>query len=103
MKEGGVLDGNRHVIATLTRDMLHTTYKDIVYQTSGDDVTGGMRHKIATALELSKKVERIYIASLCDDSLMRIAAGSHAGSRIASTSHEHEKAHPRRSAARLFR
>lgn len=56
----GVLDSNHEVIPRITKESWPEVQKNIS-ATEGYDITGGMKHKIETALEYAKKGIKTYV------------------------------------------
>jgi isopentenyl phosphate kinase len=79
--EAGVLDTHGELISELRESDL-LAHGESIGASSGIDVTGGMRHKVESALEMSKEVSRIFIVSGQDDSALRILRGENAGTRV---------------------
>jgi isopentenyl phosphate kinase len=50
----GVLDSNKEVIPEITEENWEAVQESI-YEPKGYDITGGMKHKIETALKYAKK------------------------------------------------
>ena len=77
----GVLDTRGGVIPSLSASSL-SGRDSFIGKAVGFDVTGGMRHKVESALDMAKKVDQVYIVSGHDDSILKAARGERAGTII---------------------
>jgi isopentenyl phosphate kinase len=80
-QEAGVFDSSGALIPSLCVKDVHA-HADTIQGSSGIDITGGMRQKVKSALDMAQRVSRVYIVSGLDDSIVRVALGEDAGTRV---------------------
>lgn len=72
----GVLDENKQLVASITRDT-SGKLKNAITKTSGYDVTGGMWHKIQESLQLAdQKIETYVLSGLTKNNLYNSLIGN---------------------------